>query len=154
MSDISCISTQFRKAIESALLEGEFDNDITFNTFPRGCCGDASTLLSQYLLECKIRTFYVCGYYYYTDETKNRQFHAWLWTQDKTIIDITGDQFRDDVTFLNYNIPVYVGAGDEFHRLFNVDERNVHENLGLDGFRGASMSRLYNLYDKITKRIG
>lgn len=42
-----------------------------------------------------------------------------------------GDKFKHDSTFLNYSIPVYVGYEDEFHKLFEVEDRDVHENVGL-----------------------
>ena len=44
------------------------------------------------------------------------------------IIDITGDQFSGKSTFLNYDKSVYVGEGDDFHRLFEVEDRDVHEH--------------------------
>ena len=45
---------EFCIAIEKAQIAGEFDTDFAFRRFPRACCGDASDLLAQYLLENKI----------------------------------------------------------------------------------------------------
>ena len=42
---------EFRAAIDQANAQGEFAFDQFFLRFPCGCCGDASELLAQYLLE-------------------------------------------------------------------------------------------------------
>ena len=39
-------------------------------------------------------------------------------------------QFSGKSTFLNYDKSVYVGEGDDFHRLFEVEDRDVHEHVG------------------------
>jgi hypothetical protein len=89
------LATKYRYAIDKALVKGEFINDSSFDRFPLGCCGDASDLLAQYLLDNGINTYYVCGNYYSKDYiTWNTQSHAWLMTEDRIIIDITGDQFK------------------------------------------------------------
>lgn len=51
MSEIERLVNQFRDAIDMARDSGDFDKDISFYKFPRGCCGDASDLLAQFLLE-------------------------------------------------------------------------------------------------------
>jgi hypothetical protein len=130
---------------------GDFNKDIIFYRFPHGCCGDISDLLAQYLLDNGIMKYYVCGNYYYDDQTQNAQSHAWLWTEDKTIIDITGDQFKNDSDFLNYDVAVYVGPMDEFHKLFEVEERDVHKNVGLNALGDICQPRLSELYRKIMK---
>ena len=58
-------------AIEIAKDAGEFDNDFAFPRFPKGCCGDTSDLLAEYLAQHDIYTYYVCG-------QKGTQSHAWL----------------------------------------------------------------------------
>lgn len=152
MRKIVQLATEFRKAIDLALEAGEFDNDIIFRRFPRGCCGDASDLLSQYLLENSIKTIYVCGTYWGESED-DRQSHAWLLTGGQTIIDITADQFKRNHIFLNYEKAVYVGKEDDFHRLFEVEDRNVYECHGINALGSACRSRLWNLYRKIIKYI-
>ena len=74
-------------------------------------------------------------------------------TDNQIIIDITGDQFRNNPDFLNYDKSVYVGAEDDFHRLFEVEDRNVRENIGLDALGSFCQPRLYGLYRKIIKYI-
>jgi hypothetical protein len=46
MPDIFELATRFRRAIESAHSKGVFRNDIRFNDFPTGSCGDESYLLA------------------------------------------------------------------------------------------------------------
>ena len=60
--------------------------------------------------------------------------HAWLETSEGIIIDITGDQFGYRRDNLFFDIPVYVGMADSFHRLFicdelsEVDEKRFYED--------------------------
>ena len=153
MSNLKLLATHFRAAIDKALSVGEFDKDLSFRQFPRACCGDTSDLLAQYLLDNGIKTYYVCGNYYFDDVTMNAQSHAWLWTADKTIIDITGDQFKYDSTFLNYDIPVYVGREDKFHKLYEVRAMNVRECLGISELGSMCQPRLRFLYQIIRRHI-
>lgn len=55
--------------------------------------------------------------------------------KDGLIIDITADQFAD------YDIPVYVGKIDSFHREFDFIQAHDYESLG--------SARLYRLYKTI-----
>lgn len=115
-------------------------------------CGDTSDLLAQYLLDKGIKTDYVCGTYWGKPDG-NGQSHAWLMVDKHIIIDITGDQFSGKSTFLNYDKSVYVGEGDDFHRLFEVEDRDVHEHRGLSALGGFCGPRLWDLYRKILKYI-
>lgn len=153
MFNVKDLASKYRLAIEKALIIGDLNNDFSFCHFPRGCCGDTNDLLAQYLLVNGIKTYYVCGKYYYKHPTGNVQTHAWLWTEDKTIIDITGDQFKNNFTFLNFNIPVYVGPMDSFHKLFTVEDRDIHENRGLETLGSFCLPRLHKLYSLIDKYI-
>ena len=152
IKDIKRLANNFRNAIDIARELGEFERDLSFCNFPRGCCGDTSDLLAQFLLENDIRTYYVCGTFR-RGSFENFQSHAWLLMDNQIIIDITGDQFRNNPDFLNYDKSVYVGAEDDFHRLFEVEDRNVRENFGLDALGSFCQPRLYGLYRKIIKYI-
>lgn len=152
MKDIKRLVSKFRDAIDVARHLGDFDKDVSFYKFPRGCCGDTSDLLAQFLLKNGIKTYYVCGTYI-DGSFENYQSHAWLLTDNHTIIDITGDQFKNNPNFLNYDKSVYVGAEDDFHRLFEVEDRDIHENIGLDALGSMCQPRLNELYRKIIKCI-
>lgn len=69
------------------------------------------------------------------------------------IIDITGDQFKDDSTFLNYDIPVYIGEEDDFHKLFDEEDRDIHIHYGIGALGGMCQYRLWDLYERIIKYI-
>lgn len=164
MDHLMKIVKEFRAAIDTAKEEGEFDEDICFHHFPRGCCGDASDLLAQYLLDNNITSWYVCGTHYPkggTDEEnwERVQSHAWLTTMDPrcttnyNIIDITGDQFCHDPEYGRFNSSVYIGQMDWFHRLFEFSEGDVHENHGIQYLGMIASPRLYILYNTIIKRI-
>lgn len=142
----------FRDAIDEAKANGEFNDDISFYKFPCGCCGDASDLLAEFLLKNGIETYYVCGTY--RDGSFDEiQSHAWIKTEDGMIIDITGDQFIYDSSFMNYSKSVYIGEIDAFHRLFEVEKRDVRKNYGLKSLEISCQPRLYELYNTIMKYI-
>jgi hypothetical protein len=142
------LATQFRDAIESAKKAGERKEDFFFHIFPRGCCGDASDLLAYFFASKGIYSKYICGTWWNYD-TADSQSHAWLLVDDKVVVDITGDQFQDEEIFLNYNKRVYIGHGDAFHDLFEVDPHDIRD------YKGYSIldHRQYAIYCSIIKYI-
>ena len=149
--NITQLVTEFRRAIDAAKVNGEFDGDFSFSHFPRGCCGDVCDLLGQYLLVNGINSWYVCGNYYGKNDFF--QSHAWLLIDDNLIVDITGDQFSDNAIFLQYSVPVYIGQTDPFHALFQVEERNIRKTVPLNSLGCLDSYRLPNLYQRICKYI-
>lgn len=92
IKEIEKLATEFREAIILAI-EKKSPNMSLLETFPRGCCGNASDLLLYYLKSKGFETNYINGY---TDE---HCCHGWLYYEDKDIpyyIDITADQFAED----------------------------------------------------------
>ena len=152
MDRLYALASKFRLAIEAALADGRFSDEIVFSRFPRGCCGDSSDLLAQYLLENGIRTYYVCGTHY-EDDCENNQSHAWLLTEDEVIIDITADQFKYDPIYSYYDLPIYVGHGNEFYDMFEVEKYSIRVNRGLDAFYGSCAFRLKKIYKTILQYI-
>lgn len=155
MKNLERLTAKFREAIDLALKAGEFNGDSVYCRFPFFCCGDTSFLLAWYLLNNGIKTFYVSGMYH-GETNGDWQSHAWLTTYMTckcTIIDITGDQFRNNSTFLNYDKSVYVGEWDDFHKLFKaeyIDICKCCESKAPGEFLGP---RLLDLYMKISKYI-
>lgn len=99
-----------------------------------------------------IKTYYVCGMY--SDGSfENRQSNAWLLSDNNTLIDINGDQFKNNPNFLNYDISRYVGVMDAFHSLFKVEDRDIHESIRIDILSNMCQPRLNELYRKIMKYI-
>lgn len=127
MKTVLQLATEFREAMEQAQEDGVFRNDIFLKFFPRRSCGEASTLLAEYLMENGHSTCYICGTYYGDDEDY-MQSHAWLLTDDeKLIVDITGDQFRGNPHFLYFDEPVFVG---KHHELYDLFEYNAQRDVG------------------------
>lgn len=116
MDDLFEIASTFRTAIEEAVRAGEIKE---MATFPRGCCSFASDLLQRYLIEqYSFHTWYMSGQYGYG---WNAESHAWLESEDCTVIDITGDQYAFNK--LKFTEPVYVGPRiDGFHDRFELDK--------------------------------
>ena len=142
------VATFFRECLDQLCKNGTLANFPVLNRFPSGCCGVVSDLLAEYLMqEYSIPTLYVCGTHYYRDKTEAPQSHAWLMLKEnQIIIDITGDQFKNDPEFLHYNIPVYVGTIDKMHSLFEYD----NSALSIAGITARSFnSNILTAYNTI-----
>ena len=102
---ITKLAVSFRAAVEACPRERL---PITFQSFPRGSCGDACLLLGAWLEDSGHTGFYyICG-------QRNSQSHAWLQRAD-LIVDITADQFGPNLP------PVYVGPKSDFYMSFEQE---------------------------------
>lgn len=174
-TNIKALAQTFKDAIMVAKDNNEFDGDILFHHFPRGCCGDTCYLLGEFLKEYGIRTVYVCG-------VLGEQSHAWLVVKDKKIEapvkyqdaipdDVlewynlySGDKLDPVVSYEQYEernlingsivditgdqfgeVSVYVGDMDLFHRRFEFSF--AHDYIGFE------TTRLRYIYDKVLEYI-
>ncbi len=117
ITELKKIAMKFRKAVEKAIQTEEII-DYTLVKFPEGCCSFVSEYLQRYLYEHGIESLYVSGEYGSGWEGDS---HAWLVAYEDIIVDITGDQYQDNEGELFYDIPVYVGEEDGFHKLFKYN---------------------------------
>jgi hypothetical protein len=84
---VRAAATRFRRALESASGLGS----VSFEAFPHGSCGDAATLLGQYLEDCGLGTWsYMSGWA--AEGASVDGSHGWV-ERDGVIVDITADQF-------------------------------------------------------------
>ena len=151
----------FRKAIEAVRDNGGFDNNF-FKDFPYYCCGTASELLAVYLANNGIKTLYISA-------VLGEDSHAWLVVADdelykkyavsrnfddvgydmleelrgRVIIDITADQYKDRVDMGCYNVPVFIGEPDDFHKKFTVD--CIGDYVGIANLYGLGFDASYIL---------
>ena len=151
MKEYQKLVYEFRKAIDCAVDNGDFDDDLTFRRFPSGCCGDTSDLLAEYLFNHGFSVQYVRGTYR-NGTFEGTQTHAWLICEGN-IIDITGDQFSNRKEFLNFDKPVYIGKKGKFHSLFEVERRDVIPHYGIRSLGEMCQPRLYGLYNTILQYI-
>lgn len=130
------IAFHFREAIVAAKRNREFDCRDRMHRFPDGCCDDTCDLFGFYLWEnYRIHTNQRNGYY--EAEMTN---HVWLSTDNRIIIDTTGDQFHGTWH------PVYVGMEtgnyEKLSRIITQDNFDIREQ-----------SRLWNDYNAILKYL-
>ena len=158
----------FREAIIAARDENLFRKDISFDRFPRGCCGDTCYLLATFLRTKGVKTLYVWRDYH-------GQSHAWLVVNDDRVkeptprfyetpiairealklygnampegpVEITcyeegdvADGLIIDITADQFGkSPVYVGYSDDFYKSFAFESAHECDELG--------SSRLHELY--------
>lgn len=144
------LAMQFRAAIEAAMKDGSI-NLVSFRRFPRGSCGDACDLLACYLAENGVRTTEVVGTYR-QGTLEEWQSHAWLVDDAGFVVDITGDQFKNDPIFLGYDVGAYCGPTDAFHRLFEIDKH--FEDVGdFDQYEEPAKSSLTEAYETIRQYL-
>lgn len=174
MDELVTLVKEFRSKIDFAFNEGLFLHDITFNRFPKACCGDACCLLAEYLKANGIQTIYVCGVF-------RNQSHAWLVLKDNTIhnpdpkyytmpdeikslltaygMEVSDEPYNiskyEDIDLINGTLiditadqfgqpPIYIGPMDQFHRKFIFDFAHDYNGLG--------NCRLLSLYNLIMRR--
>ena len=115
MEDILQMAAEFRTAILKAKINREFSGDGFIELFPRGNCGIVCDLLGRYLLErANVRSWYTLGEIGF-------ESHVWLTLENRSIVDITGDQYSNRTGMLHYDLPVYVGKIDAFHKQFRLN---------------------------------
>ena len=115
MKDIYQMAAEFRAAILKARTNREVSGDGLIERFPIGNCGVACDLLGRYLLEqAGVRSWYTSG-------VIGSESHVWLTLENGVIVDITGDQYSNRTGMLHYDLPVYVGQIDAFHKQFRLN---------------------------------
>ena len=117
------LAEQFRSAIEASLEENAFKGMRRLpliSYFPRGCCELSSKLLQHYLKQHGIEAFLVYGDCR-DERCQCTQSHVWLELSDKTVIDITGDQFKGRDDSLHNDSRVYCDQRNAFYSQFKID---------------------------------
>jgi len=139
-------AASFRDAIVRAKRDRAFGRRDRMNEFPRGCCDDIADLFTHYLYhKYGVDSIRVDGDYY-DGNFDNNCSHSWQ-EVGKSIVDITGDQFKYDPVFLNYDKSVYVGPMDDFHSLFDI--KRAEYSCGIENLNIDSWDRMYELYNTI-----
>mgnify|MGYP000074448016 FL=1 len=130
------IAFHFREAIVAAKTNGEFNFRDRMHRFPGGCCDDTCDLLGFYLWgKYRIHTSQRNGYY--EAEMTN---HAWLITDARIIIDITGDQFYG--AWKSVYVGQEVGTYKKLSRIITQDNFDIRKQ-----------SRLWDDYNIILKYL-
>lgn len=158
LSEIEMLASRFRRGAEIAYAKGLFD-ERPFNDFPNACCGDATELVAQYLLDNDpshtLRCRYIYGTYDY-DDFENKFGHTWLEVNDGIIVDITANQrqFRDSKIFpQDAIVPCYVGMRNDFYSLFEENPHQSYRFCDLRCFPEEAYIRMKNIYDTIISCI-
>jgi len=153
INELKEIAMRYRKAIEKAIQTKEII-DYNLVNFPKGCCSFVSDYLQRYLYEQGIESLYVSGEYGYG---WGGYSHAWLVAYEDIIVDITGDQYQDNEGELFYDIPVYVGEEDGFHKLFKYNDNgpliSYPEQEINDSRNGRLKEKKNKIYNIILKYI-
>lgn len=120
-----------------------------FHHFPKECCDDVCDLFGQFLFERNEPVWKAFGKYY-PDSGESPYPHVWIKLKDGTVVDLTGDQYKDNSTMLNYNNPCYVGQPNQLHQLFLSDEIKYEPYYGIDNYINDIVpKRLWAIYNKV-----
>jgi len=129
---IHTAATNFRNAIE----EISHSLGATFESFPRGSCGDATPMLGTYLIDQGLGEFQYMQGDYGSEAEGNWSSHAWL-QSGNLVIDITADQFPDVTD------PVVVMENSKWHHGLAGEEQNIGDYRVYDPSTVANLGRLY-----------
>lgn len=113
----------FRQAIEKAKDAGEFDNDISFYNFPRGCCGDTCYLLARYLSEYGMRSFYM-------EMNRGDCSHAWIAIDDGNI---------KEPRTITYEFPEEIQIVIEDYSAGDFPAKGIYTKYEIDDFAYATI---------------
>ena len=128
--ELEQLGIRFRQAIQRARDNGEFRpvrwNKECMNEFPDDCCDDASIMFGNYLFEnCMGQPSDLVTGHHFDESLGFSRGHTWL-VVNNFVVDLTGDQFKNDPQYKNFNIEVHVGAETAMHKVFNERRRTVH----------------------------
>ena len=132
IKNIQIAATSFRNAIEAI----SPSLGISFESFPRGSCGDATPMLGTYLIEQGLGEFQYMAGDYGSESEGNWSSHAWLQSGD-IFVDITADQFPDVID------PVIVQENSEWHAGLGGKAQNLGDYRVYDPSTVANLGRLY-----------
>lgn len=133
MNDLTPLIEAARRFREAILRCPPKSLGITFESFPRGACGDTSDLLCEYLIDIGFQNVkYVSG------ERWDPDYHSHAWVEvDGVIVDITADQFPD------VSEPVLVTRDSTWHRQFETVTRKHRGHLQSDVQTEQTLSRAF-----------
>lgn len=101
------VAFAFREACEAIHLQNRMPFNMT--SFPRGCCGNSSEILGDYLISRGLASAE------YVNAQMGQKSHAWI-EVGLLVIDVTGDQFAGRPS-------VYVDVADAWIRKWSIDGR-------------------------------
>lgn len=133
MNKIFQAANAIRESIDSIYMQ----LGITFESFPRGACGDATLILGTYFIDQGFSEFnYMLGDYgSHEDDTWSS--HAWLQNGD-LVVDITADQFPE------ISEKVIVSRDSSWHRALKGNAENVANFRIYDQNTVANFQRIYS----------
>lgn len=149
VDEIRNLAQKFRQGIEEYIHKSK-PNNWLLNSFPKGNCSLASELLQRFLCENEIHADLVYASAGYGEKGES---HVWLMTDDDIVIDITGDQYKQNNNGFKYEIPVYVGVMDSFHNLFTINGRYQYPELDSAYSNSISANKNNKDYENIKEHI-
>ena len=151
------IAIKLRNALELAHKNHELDMYYPFKNFPYNCCEHTCDILGNLLLAEGIRTIQVNGRL----KGDPSRHHVWLKTLNGLIIDITEDQFSNELLRENEVEIVRVGTEGPVQKMFCFSREEQPNTFFMDrnlfnGFGGTPdvrQKRLIEVYDAIKKYL-
>lgn len=151
------IATKLRNALECAHKKHELDMYYPFNNFPYDCCEHTCDILGNLLFKEGIESIQINGRL----KSNPSRHHVWLITSYGLIIDITEDQFSNELLRENQVVRVRIGAEGPAQKKFcflREEQENtffMDRNLfnGFGGTPDVRQKRLIDVYNVIKKYL-
>lgn len=137
--EIKQAAKEFRSAIEKC----SHHLGISFETFPKGSCGDVAVLLGTYLNNLGYGEFqYMLGDYG-SREDNSWSSHAWI-QSNSLVVDITADQFSE------VDVKIIVSTTSFWHRLL---KGKAQHKADIEIYDQATKLKLKKMYKTILDNI-
>lgn len=151
---IEQLACEFRDALDVVAKRKLYGRLSIFQCFPRGCCRYTSDLLAQFMLDNGIEANRIEMVEAETNE--DNYTHCWLMIDNVLFVDITADQFNEELYFKRYTpIPAccLVSRDTYLYECFNRSKMQFLQNVGIDSYGGDIPFKLQVVYDAVIQQI-
>ena len=148
------LASEFRHALEIVVTKREYGRLSLFAHFPKGCCTYTSDLLAEYLIENGIQRERI--QVLNSKASKGYDTHCWLMIDNMYYLDITGDQFSNNIYYMKYS-PIcdccFVPKDTYFFECFANKSLNASYNVGINFYNGDISEKLQIVYNATVARV-
>lgn len=154
INEIEALAMDFRAALDVIISKKQYGRLSIFSSFPKGCCRYSSDLLAEYLLDNGVERERVCMVE--SETLKYKYTHCWLIIDREFCLDITADQFNNELYFNRYEpipsccVKLY---GSYLYELFDDKKTTYIHHVGINSYVGDFPYKLKVVYNAVIDEI-